>query len=270
MDIQENLTLLKLGGSLITDKKRPHTVRMEVLTRLASEIKEAKLAKPDLHLIIGHGSGSFGHTPAKKYGTRDGVISDYEWGGFVEVWHEAAALNRLVIKALSHAGLQILSFPPSASVIADEGKVSNWDLAVIEAALKVDLTPVVFGDVVFDKTLGGTILSTEDLFAYIVHKMRTRRILLAGLEPGIWMDYHTKKQLLVEITPSTSDAELEGLSGSAYTDVTGGMASKVKLSLELVRMNPDLSISIFSGEKPGFVRRALTGEQVGTLIYNGY
>ena len=56
-----NIQFLKLGGSLITDKSRPQTARLDVLERLASEIAQAYHKHPDLSLVIGHGSGSFGH-----------------------------------------------------------------------------------------------------------------------------------------------------------------------------------------------------------------
>ena len=133
----------------------------------------------------------------------------------------------------------------------------------------VQFGTVIFGDVVFDITLGGTILSTEDIFAHLVRQKRPRRMLLAGLESGVWKDYPVNNHLIDEITPSTPDEELVRLTGSAGTDVTGGMASKVRLSLVLVRDIPGLSVSIFSGERPGSVKRALAGEQVGTLIHCG-
>jgi isopentenyl phosphate kinase len=44
------------------------------------------------------------------------------------------------------------------------------------------------------------------------------------------------------------------------------MLSKVQQSLEMVARNPGLSVQIFSGEVNGNVRRALAGENVGTLL----
>jgi isopentenyl phosphate kinase len=184
-----NLQFLKLGGSLITDKTRSHTARMDVITRLAEEIARAYKKNPKLRLVLGHGSGSFGHMPAKKFGTRLGVSTGAEWRGFVEVWREAAALNHIVLEALDSAGLPAVAFPPSASVIASNGEVTVWDLEPIQAALKSNLLPVVYGDVVFDRVLGGTILSTEDLFGYLAPQLDPGCILLAGLEPGVWADY---------------------------------------------------------------------------------
>ena len=73
---------LKLGGSLITDKDKPYTPRLDKLKELALEIKTVLDSTPDLLLILGHGSGSFGHTAAKKYGTRNGVQTTEQWHGF--------------------------------------------------------------------------------------------------------------------------------------------------------------------------------------------
>jgi hypothetical protein len=61
---------LKLGVSLVTDKTRAYTARHERLARLASEVRQALDAAPDLRLVVGHGSGSFGHWAARPHGTR--------------------------------------------------------------------------------------------------------------------------------------------------------------------------------------------------------
>ena len=263
-----NLLFLKLGGSLITDKSHPHTVHFQVLARLANEIHTAMKHNPDLHLVLGHGSGSFGHVPAKKFGTRQGVRTETGWQGFVEVWREAADLNHHVTRALSESGLLAISMPPSGSVTACDGEISSWDLSPLTSALEVGLLPVIYGDVVFDKIRGGTILSTEDLFTYMANKLTPSRILLAGREPGVWSDYPESKILLSDISAHNVAQISPFLEGSSNTDVTGGMASKVQQSLELVKKTPALEISIFSGETPGAVQRALLGAHEGTTIHD--
>lgn len=263
-----NLQFLKLGGSLITEKSRPSTPRLGVLARLAAEIDAALKKEPKLRLILGHGSGSFGHVPAKKYGTRAGVATHEEWLGFTKVWWQASALNRLVIEALQMIGLPALSFPVSAAGLGEGGKVSNWDISPMMAALDAGLLPVVYGDVVFDSQRGGTIFSTEDIFGYLAQKMNPARILLAGLEDGVFADYPECKQLVPEITPVNLEEVAPALSGSAATDVTGGMASKVRQMLALVQANPSITISIFAGEPVGNVKNALLGVQYGSQIHN--
>jgi isopentenyl phosphate kinase len=239
---------------------------MEILDRLAMEIASACAQDPSLHLVIGNGAGSFGHVPARRYGTRQGVHTPEDWRGFAEVWHEAAALNRLVTDALHAAGLPAVAFPPSASVIARDGRVMAWDLSPIRNALQAGLLPVVHGDVIFDTVRGGTILSTEDLFGYLARQLHPERILLAGLEEGVWADYPECTQLIHEITPESLPQVAPALGGSSATDVTGGMASKVQQSLALVKELPGLKILIFSGEIPGQVKSALLGVRLGTLL----
>jgi isopentenyl phosphate kinase len=282
------LIFLKLGGSLITDKAMPRTGRLDVLHRLAQEIAEARAANPALQLLLGHGSGSFGHVPARKHGTRQGVRTPSQWRGFAEVWWDAASLHRLVVEALREAGLPVVSFPPSASVTAQDGQVAAWDLAPLRLALEAGLLPVVQGDVIFDTIRGGTILSTEELFVYLAPQLHPARLLLAGIEPGVWSVYpppsengsgggfrtraytadntHVTDGVIPEITPENISGILPALGGSQATDVTGGMASKVRQMLALVQDLPGLEVLIFSGQKPGLVREALLGAMEGTKI----
>jgi len=260
------LVFLKLGGSLITEKDFPRTARFQTLDRLAGEIAAALGEDTGLGLLVGHGAGSFGHVSAEKYGTRDGVDTPEEWRGFAEVWWDASALNRLVMEALRAAGLPAVALPASASVTARDGAVVSWDLLPLKAALRGGLLPVVYGDVIFDLVRGGTILSTEELFAHLAEELRPDRILLAGIEPGVWRDYPACTELIYEITPGNIAEVLPFLGGSKATDVTGGMASKVAESLALVGKVPGLEVEIFSGEEPGKVLSALLGKRVGTAI----
>jgi isopentenyl phosphate kinase len=257
------LTFLKLGGSLITEKQQLETVRAEVLARLMGEIAEARAQRPDLRLVLGHGSGSFGHTAARTHGTRQGVWTATQWLGFAEVQAAAGRLNRLVADAARAAGLPILNLPPSASVVCRGGSIESLAVTPVDAALEHRLIPLVFGDVAFDRTLGGTIVSTEDVFGYLARALRPENVLLAGREPGVltrWPDG--------EVVPEVASTEaLEAVGGSHAADVTGGMASKVRQMQALASEVPGLVVRIFSGEEAGLVRAMLMGEgRAGTVI----
>lgn len=263
----EKLVYVKLGGSLITDKKRPRTARLEVIQRLGDEIAEASRLQPQLKLVLGHGSGSFAHVPARQYGTRQGVRSEAEWFGFTEVWREAQALDRLVVDALAQAGLPVVAISPLSSILASDGKLLHWDVSPIRHALQAGLLPIIYGDVVFDIIRGGTIFSTEDLFSYLADQIPPQRILLAGIEDGVWQDFPTCTKMLPEITRTSFPQVEAALGRSSATDVTGGMASKVLLSLDLVQTHPNLEVLIFSGEEPGVLIQALCGASPGTRIF---
>src|SRR5215207_4001293 len=153
----KELVFLKLGGSLITDKTQPYTPKLDVIEDVALQISTALRTHLDLRLIIGHGSGSFGHVAASEYHTRDGFSprpsplmhrerdqteANY-WKGFAEVWYQASALNRFVMKALHKTKVPALALPPSANVIASDGNVSIWETSSISMALASGLVPVI-------------------------------------------------------------------------------------------------------------------------------
>jgi isopentenyl phosphate kinase len=268
------LAFLKLGGSLITDKDLPYTPRLDKLNVLAQEIKAAlcsdRLAgsqkQTELKLILGHGSGSFGHTAGKKYGTRNGVHTPEEWAGFAEVRFQAAELNRHVMEALFKTGIPALSFPPSATIISRDGKVASYETAAIRMAMTNNILPVVYGDVVFDEIRGGTILSTEDVFGYLARELHPQRILLAGLEAGVWEDFPARTRLVHAISSKSYEEMRKGIGKSASADVTGGMASKVEEMLNLVQQVDGLTVQIFSAEDAGNLTRVIEGDLVGTLV----
>jgi isopentenyl phosphate kinase len=262
----QGLVFLKLGGSLITDKSSPRTALRDLMRRIAGEIVAAREVNPGLSLLLGHGSGSFGHIPARKYNTRQGVQTAQEWQGFAEVWKEAATLNHFVMDSLHAAGLPAIALPASASLTATNRQVYEWNLYPCQSALRAGLIPVVYGDVIFDRQLGGTIYSTEDLFVYLADQLRPQLILLAGIEDGVWLDFPARNQRVEFISPGNLDQVESALGGSAGADVTGGMASKVKEMVRLAQWVPGLKIRIFSGKEPGSVQRALAGEDIGTRI----
>ena len=260
------IIFLKLGGSLITDKDKPYTPRLDKLYELALEIKTVLDSTPGLTLILGHGSGSFGHTAAKKHGTRNGVKTGGEWHGFTEVKYQAAELTRHVIASLLQAGLPAISIHPSSAMVSDNRRVISHNNLAIRKALDAHLLPVVHGDVMFDETLGGTILSTEDVFAFLAEQFHPARILLAGIEAGVWADFPARTSLVKQIRSADYEKMRAGIGGSASTDVTGGMKAKVEEMLELVQKNKGLTVQIFSAEEKGSLARALNGENVGTLL----
>jgi isopentenyl phosphate kinase len=272
--VAEERVFLKLGGSLITDKTRPMFARRRVLARLAREIAEALAARPGLRLLLGHGSGSFGHTVGERYRTREGVHSPEGWRGYAATARAATLLDHLVCDALWEAGVPVLAVPPSASALCRDGVLVHLEVRPIAEALRQGLVPLVYGDVALDEVRGGTIVSTEEVFAYLVPHLRPDRILLAGQVGGVYTaDPHREPtaRLLRRLTPAAVREVERGLGTSHGVDVTGGMWAKVQAMARLVEEVPSLQVRIFSGERPGNVRRALLDPQsgLGTVLVIG-
>jgi isopentenyl phosphate kinase len=271
----QDLVFLKLGGSLITEKTERYTPRLAKLRALVEEIRAAMTDVPGLRLVLGHGSGSFGHYAVHDHlnasdfptATEGRPPSDIGyWQGFAEVWYRASQLNRHVIDALHEARVPAISHAPSSAATSSGGVIASWGLSSLRAALESGVLPLIFGDVVFDDRQGGKVLSTETIMWHLAHELKPRRILLAGLEAAVWADFPSRNSPIARITPSTFEEIADRIRGSHGPDVTGGMKSKVVEMLSLVQSVPGLTVRIFSGEEHGNVRRALRGESVGTLI----
>lgn len=256
---------LKLGGSLITDKSRPYTPRPGVIRRLAEEVRAAKEERPDLELVIGHGSGSFGHTAAALYGTLQGVCTADQWRGFVEVAAAAARLNRLVTDIFLGVGVPVWSIQPSASARCRDRELVHLETAPVEAALARRLVPLIYGDVALDEVRGGTIVSTEDLFLFLTPVFAPQRILLVTRVAGVLDE---QGEVIPTISPVTFPAIQPLRRGAEGVDVTGGMADKVARMVTLVERHPGLIVQIFSGQRPGRLYSVLleTAAEVGTQI----
>ncbi|MDJ0754675.1 MAG: isopentenyl phosphate kinase [Ardenticatenaceae bacterium] len=255
------MVFLKLGGSLLTDKTTPETIRADVLSRVAAEIAAGR---PET-LLLGHGSGSFGHLHGSRHGTRSGVQTAAQWRGFVDVSDAALRLNRLVVRALLDVGITAMSISPSASAAVIDGQVTSIATGPIRAALNHGVLPVVHGDVAFDEKRGGTILSTEEVFAALLAEFRPSWLLLAGETDGV---YDQRGETVPLITTDNFDDFAAALGGSRGFDVTGGMAGKVRDMLALVEAHPGLRIRIFSALTAGMLQAVLEdpSRPVGTEI----
>jgi isopentenyl phosphate kinase len=145
--------------------------------------------------------------------------------------------------------------------------LSTWP---IRRALTHGLVPLLYGDVAFDDVHGGTIISTEDIFAFLAQdrELRPSRILLLGEVPGV---LDPAGDVIPRITPDTLPAFQTALGGSSGVDVTGGMADKVARMVELVRAFPDIHVHLFAGTAPGVLARVLVDSTVhlGTRITSG-
>lgn len=263
------LVFLKLGGSLITDKRQAETPRLDIIRQVAATIAAALRRDPGLQLLIGHGSGSFGHVFGRRYGTRAGVQTAEQWYGFAATADAAARLNRIVIGALLEEQVPAWSIQPGVALRCVDGRVEQGPDDTVRLALARALVPVVFGDVALDSVRGGTIASTEEIFAGLAATLRPQRLILAGEVDGIFTAdplLDPQAQRIPTITPGLLEEIAGSLGGSHGVDVTGGMRAKVEESLEMVRTNPRLEIVICSGLLPESLGAALAGGRVGTLI----
>ena len=257
------ITLVKLGGSLITDKNIPWHFHKFIMERIASEIKTI-IDCTDEKLIIGHGSGSFGHIEAQKYNTIHGVHSNSDWFGFTKVAHAASSLSQFVLTELVNQDIPVFRFQPSASIIAHQGMIQSMNTDMLTKAMNHKLIPLVHGDVAYDEQLGGTIMSTEAIFSFLVQELSVNRIILLGNVDGV---FDSNGDTVPHITPQSVDDLKSALGGSGGVDVTGGMYQKVLDMLALVQENETLNIIIANGNMPNVLTDLVChNHKIGTVI----
>ncbi len=262
------MIFLKLGGSAITDKARESTVRQEVIHRIARETKSALDSDSTVKLLIGHGSGSFGHFAAKTFG----FGQPGNWRAYVETGAAASRLAHIVSDIFIAEDLAVVAMQPSASALCRDGKLVHLATTSIEFALKHHLVPLVHGDVAFDETRDMTIASTEMIFAYLAPILRPSRIILTGIVEGVFAAdplQDPSAELIREITPANFSKIESRLRGSHGVDVTGGMVDKVKRMVKLVEEQPSVRVQVISAMREGLITRALLEEDFseGTIIH---
>lgn len=264
------LVFLKLGGSLITDKRRFETPRPAVIARMAREISVALEARPDMQLVLGHGSGSYGHFVAERYKVREGNLED--WRGYAETAAAAQCLNRLVTDAMIAEGLCVVSLQPSASARCHNGDLIEMDSDPVVELLRHGLIPLVYGDVALDTARGCTIISTEQIFIHLARSLRPQRIVMAGEVAGVYSGDPQRDsivRLIPEITSRNYAEVAQMLSTSFGVDVTGGMLSKINDLFGLVTEQPNLMVRIITGRRGHLLERVLIDPdlQEGTLLH---
>lgn len=245
-------TILKLGGSVLTEKTGTPTPRPDAINRCAAEIASSN-PSADNPLILIHGAGSFGHPQAEKHNSSKGFTNF----GMIEIHRSVKLLNDLVIDALIENDIPAAPVHPLSCMIAEDARIAEMETAQIEMMLARGIVPVLHGDVVMDRTMRVSIISGDQLVTYLAVKFRAARIGFGTAVDGVLAD----GVVIPEITPSNFDAVRSHLHGSEGTDVTRGMLGKV---LELLEI--DIDSYIFNASKENMIARFLSGEELGTKI----
>jgi isopentenyl phosphate kinase len=260
--------LVKLGGSLITDKRRPGSLRDEVLERLAGELAAGlPLARQrGVGVVLGHGSGSFGHVAAAESGFAGGPPNAEQAAAVSRTQARAAELHRHVVEALLAAGLSPYSIAPSSALTLASGEPAAFSRRLLSWALDRGLLPVLYGDVAPDLDDGVAICSTETALraAELVlgHEgSRVRLALWLGETAGLLDEAG-------ETIPELDPRQRWKAGAAAGTDVTGGMEHRLRSCRELARRGvPSL---LADGTVSGLLESALRGEPIaGTRIPAG-
>ncbi len=264
--------VLKLGGSVLTEKDEPETVDEGALTDAAdalagfarrtdraadetgTEVGDGSTTDGE-GLVVVHGGGSFGHHHAERHGVGvDSGTRDADAAGAI---HGAMKrLNDRVVTALRERGVPALPVHPLSVAARDADGDLTVPTAAIEGLLAEGFVPVTHGDVVATAGEGVTVLSGDEIVVAVAPAVDADRVGLCSTVPGV-LDADGAVIDRIERFDEVADA----LGGSEATDVTGGMAGKVRSLLGLAA-----PAQVFGpADLPAFV----AGDRPGTTVAGG-
>jgi isopentenyl phosphate kinase len=260
-------TVLKIGGSVITDKNGELAAKTNEINRIAEEIQKAHTQD----LIVVHGGGSFGHPYAQRYGLKEGFKEESQKVGFSETHHVMTVLNGLVMDAFVWLGVQAISISPSSCLITENGRIKDFVDVPLKRYLRMGFMPVLYGDAVLDTKLGFTILSGDQLISYLASKFHAKRIIVGVDVDGIFESdpkADSSSRLLKSLTVQDLKKLQAELGKPTSSDVTGGMLGKITELVPAVEQG--IHVTVVNATKPNHVYRALKGDPVeGTIIRKG-
>jgi isopentenyl phosphate kinase len=261
------ITLIKLGGSVITNKASSMSLKRQAIEDLVEQVKKIREEFPKEQIIVSHGQGSFAHIPAHKYKTMDGFINEGSLYGMAVVQDVAARLNREIVKEFLNQGIPAVSFLMSNSLITNNKKAEENFFVLLEKYLEKGLFPITCGDVIIDKKMGCTIWSTEKILNFFVEQFTNKgyfvkRVIHITEVDGFLND---KKEVIKKISSESWKDYQKHLRKTRGIDVTGGMDLKIEESLKLVKKF-NITSYIMSGKNNNLFNFFAKKEWIGTEI----
>jgi isopentenyl phosphate kinase len=169
----------------------------------------------------------------------------------------------LIVAALEDAGARPYSLVPSSFLTASGGRVTEVFADPLFHALEMGMLPVVYGDVVMDRKLGATIVSTEDLFLAIAAEAARRRL---RIDRAVWLGEtdglrDAKGGTVALLSARGAARAARHASGASGTDVTGGIALRLATVARLARAG--IGSHLADGRPRGAAAAALCGDSPG-------
>jgi isopentenyl phosphate kinase len=224
------MRLVKLGGSVITDKTTYRTFREGAVRRLAREMMTT-----DEEKIVVHGAGSYGHIYAKEYALQSGLKEKRQVEGVAKVMHDVRELDNLVVGAFNGEGMWSAAVPPGSSVTMKDGILSEMDLWPYERFLKIGLVPVTFGDVALDDKKGVSICSGDQLMMRLAERFKPRKVIFCADVDGLFTadpNCDPGASLIEEVDQNTLSTIPRT---ERCVDVTGSIYAKIEYMLQIAR-----------------------------------
>ena len=246
------MILIKLGGSIITNKEKPLTPRRKVIENLAKNLK--KISEP---IIIVHGGGSYGHYWSVKFDMHT-KERKYDLRGVSIVKNSMIELNKIILDSMLKKGLKPYCLPPTDFMSGN--KPIRQKVKEIEKIAKTGLIPVTYGDALWFGQNKTYILSGDKIMTHLAKILKPKLCIFALNEDGLYYDLKSKKLI----------AELKGelpLISENKMDVTGGMTRKMEEASKISKMG--MNVFFVNGNKAERIVKAVKNRKFEGTMFRG-
>jgi len=251
-ELFKDVKILKIGGSVITNKDKYRSVNREAIVNIAKVLGD--FPEP---LILVHGAGSFGHNKSLEFGLdMPGKVRGKEIEISIVI-NDVLSLNSIISDALAAEGFRGVSLPTHA-IYSNNGP----DLDIIEEMLRNTFSPILYGDIIIQKG-NYRIISGDEIILDMARKFRPEEIIFATDVDGLYSSdpkEYSNAKFYRDVKASELNIKDKG------KDATGSMTGKVekiKLMLPFTR-----KVMIVNGMFPERLRKALNDEDtIGTVVH---
>jgi isopentenyl phosphate kinase len=258
----DSCIVIKLGGSVITDRDVPYTLNPDMCLALIRKISAFKRRYPHDRIVLILGGGSYGHTPVHEFRLETEHVR--EAGSVSRFSRLTIGLYKLVSDFMDIAfdqSIELHPFQSSAMLTCNDGQIDAYFSEGVERCLSLDGVPLITGGSVFDDNLGQIVFGSDrvpELFARIYNV--TRCIFVSDVQ-GVMNK--VDGGIFDEITSDGCANLFNSIYASRKVDVTGGMRGKVEAAMRLTQLGVESVIcsastflsadeqSIASGGLPG-------------------
>ncbi|MHA1171598.1 MAG: isopentenyl phosphate kinase [Candidatus Heimdallarchaeota archaeon] len=270
----EDLIVLKLGGSLLTDKSTAYKLREKVMKAVAVEIKECIDLGLIKTLVIVHGVGSFGHPPVLKYNLHKGFRSKDQLISMSKTQQIVNEFRTTIATIFLEEGIPINLMHASSMIVGDKMVINDYNFNSLKGFLSLGMVPLIGGDMMYDNNMGFSVCSGDQIAVVLSRVLHAKQLLFATDVSGVF-DKDPKSDeeahLLREINVNEIEQLFSKQNETGKTDASGKMRGKI-LSLALIKdqIQEGLDVVILSMNKKGVLKNYLKGQEseLTKIIYN--
>ncbi|MFW9821752.1 MAG: isopentenyl phosphate kinase [Candidatus Thorarchaeota archaeon] len=256
------IILLKLGGSLLTDKDKPKSIRKNIVESAVQQIIDA-----NKKIVLIHGGGSFGHPLAKEFSISTGINLNIpkQILGLTKTHQSMNSFNSYLIDKFLEYEFPVLSIQASSIFIKDTQGISMSSIDIIETSLDLNIMPILYGDIILDKSGSFSIISGDQIILELCRNLRRyciSKVIFTMEADGIYITDFQNSQNYALLPECYAD-DLDNLNLADLgqkIDVTGGIKGKLDFIKKICHQN--IPVQIINGLKEGYIYKSLKNQKL--------